>query len=173
MSARTPIAPTLVAGAESSNPQARKRRKIRKLVLNAENLVRLLSQNNGKMQAKVLLRQFKNITKQKDLFKQLRVRYCEIEKVERTKPDGKKETLNFFVLKKWKSCRCIITDNVHPKDTGIRCSVGHFMHRDQLEKYVRTTCEPHADRVDYDILLKQRKRGVLQENGALVCPSLV
>ena len=88
------------APSRSSNAQARKRRKIRKLVLNAENLVRLLSQNNGKMQVKVLLRQFENISKQKDLFKQLRDRYCEIEKVERTKPDGKKETINFFALKR-------------------------------------------------------------------------
>ncbi len=67
--------------------------------------------------------------------------------------------------------RCMITDDDHPEDTCIHCGAGHFMHGDQLDVYVRTTCEPHAGRVDYDALLNQQERGLLQENGALVCPS--
>ena len=67
--------------------------------------------------------------------------------------------------------QCMITGDDHPEDACIRCGAGHFMHRDQLDTYVRTTCEPHTDVVDYDILLNQQVRGFLQENGALVCPS--
>ena len=75
------------APSRSSNPQARKRRKIPKLVLNADNLVGLLRENNGKMLAKAL-------------FKQLREQFCVVEKVEHTKPDGKKEIINYVALKK-------------------------------------------------------------------------
>ena len=88
------------APSRSSNPQARKRRKIPKLVLNADNLVGLLRENNGKMLAKVLLRRFENMKEQKALFKQLREQFCVVEKVEHTKPDGKKEIINYVALKK-------------------------------------------------------------------------
>jgi len=67
--------------------------------------------------------------------------------------------------------QCMITGDDHPEDTCIRCGAGHFMHRDQLDVYVQTTCEPHTAVVDYDVLLNQQERGLLQENGALVCPS--
>ena len=99
MLARTTTALTLVAGRRvGAAPQARKRRKI-PTSTSAANLVRLLSQNN-KMLAKVLLRRFENIREQKALFKQLREQFCVVEKVEHTKPDGKKEIINYVALKK-------------------------------------------------------------------------
>ena len=88
------------APSRSSNPQARKRRKIPKLVLNADNLVGLLRKNNGKMLAKVLLRRFENMKEQIDYLKELRDQFCVVEKVEHTKPDGKKEIINYVALKK-------------------------------------------------------------------------
>ena len=52
------------------------------------------------LSGKVLLRRFENIREQKTLFKQLREQFFVVEKVERTKPDGTKEIIRHFVLKK-------------------------------------------------------------------------